>query len=120
MPLTTHDSQLTILMLKFITTTLGRLRLIAFIEGVSYLTLLFIAMPLKYFFEQPEAVRAVGSVHGALFVAYVLLVFLTKIEHRWSSSKTWLLLLISLVPFGNFYADSKWLAPENNLPHSTQ
>ncbi len=107
-------------MLKFIATTLGRLRLVAFIEGVSYLTLLFVAMPLKYFFEQPEAVRAVGSVHGALFVAYVLLVFLTKIEHRWSSSKTWLLLLISLVPFGNFYADSKWLAPENNLPHSAQ
>ncbi len=107
-------------MLKFITTTLGRLRLIAFIEGVSYLTLLFIAMPLKYFFDQPEAVRTVGSVHGALFVAYVFLVFLTKIEHRWDAAKTGLLLLISLVPFGNFYADRKWLAPENNLPHSAQ
>ena len=104
-------------MLKFITTTLGRLRLIAFVEGVSYLTLLFVAMPLKYFFEQPQAVRAVGSVHGALFVAYVLLVFLTKIEHGWGAAKTRLLLLISLIPFGNFYADRKWLAPENELPH---
>ena len=100
-------------MLKFLTTTLGRLRLVAFIEGVSYLILLFVAMPLKYIYEQPQAVRSVGSIHGFLFVAYVLLVFLTKIEHRWDWAKTRLLLLISLIPFGNFYADRKWLAPEN-------
>ena len=100
-------------MLKFITTTLGRLRLIAFVEGISYLILLFVAMPLKYFYEQPDAVRTVGSVHGALFVAYVLLVFLTKMEHRWDAAKTGMLLLVSLIPFGNFYADKKWLAPDN-------
>lgn len=100
-------------MLKFLTTTLGRLRLVAFIEGVSYLILLFVAMPLKYIYEQPQAVRSVGSIHGFLFVAYVLLVFLTKIEHRWDWAKTRLLLLISLIPFGNFYADRKWLAPDN-------
>ncbi len=100
-------------MLKFLSTTLGRLRLIAFIEGISYLVLLFIAMPLKYFFEQPQAVRSVGMVHGLLFVAYVLYVFLTKIEYRWGAAKTGLLLLISMIPFGNFYADKRWLAPEN-------
>ncbi len=107
-PLTTQK-----LMLKFFTTTLGRLRLIAFIEGISYLVLLFVAMPLKYIFEQPQAVRMVGSVHGALFVLYVLYVFLTKVEYRWDAAKTRLLLLVSLIPFGNFYADKKWLAPEN-------
>lgn len=100
-------------MLKFLTNTIGRLRLVAFIEGVSYLILLFVAMPLKYLYEQPQAVRSVGTIHGVLFVAYVLLVFLTKIEHRWDWAKTRLLLLISLIPFGNFYADRKWLAPEN-------
>lgn len=100
-------------MLKFLTNTLGRLRLIAFVEGMSFLILLFVAMPLKYFFEQPQAVRSVGTIHGLLFVAYVLLVFLTKVEHRWDWAKTRLLLLISLVPFGNFYADWKWLAHEN-------
>jgi integral membrane protein len=99
-------------MLKFLTTTLGRLRLVAFVEGISYLILLFVAMPLKYIYEQPDAVRTVGSIHGFLFVAYVLLVFLTKIEHRWDWAKTRLLLLISLIPFGNFYADRKWLAEE--------
>ena len=100
-------------MLKFITTTLGRLRLIAFIEGVSFLVLLFVAMPLKYFFEQPQAVRSVGTIHGLLFVGYVLMVFMTKIEYRWDWAKTRLLLLISLIPFGNFYADRKWLAVED-------
>jgi integral membrane protein len=100
-------------MLKFFTTTLGRLRLIAFAEGISFLVLLFVAMPLKYFFAQPQAVRNVGTIHGLLFVAYVLFVLLTKIERRWDTAKTWRLLLVSLVPFGNFYADQKWLAPEN-------
>lgn len=100
-------------MLKFLTTTLGRLRLIAFVEGVSFLILLFVAMPMKYLYEQPQAVRTVGTIHGLLFVAYVLLVFLTKVEHRWDWAKTRRLLLISLVPFGNFYADWKWLSHEN-------
>ena len=100
-------------MSKFLTTTLGRLRLIAFVEGVSFLILLFVAMPLKYFFGFPEAVRAVGSIHGVLFVGYIYMVFLTKAEHDWDWAKTRLLLLISLIPFGNFYADQKWLATEN-------
>jgi integral membrane protein len=100
-------------MLKFLTTTLGRLRLIAFVEGISFIVLLFIAMPMKYLFSQPQAVRSVGTVHGLLFVGYVLLLVICTIEHRWSSSKTWKLLLISLIPFGNFYADKKWLAAED-------
>ena len=100
-------------MQKFFTTTIGRLRLIAFAEGISYLILLFVAMPLKYLYDQPQAVRSFGTVHGLLFVLYILLVFLTRIKHRWSNAKTGLLLLVSLIPFGNFYADKKWLAPEN-------
>lgn len=99
-------------MLHFFTSALGRLRLIAFVEGVSFLVLLFIAMPLKYMYSQPQAVRAVGTVHGLLFVTYVLFVFQAKIERNWDGRKTWKLLLISLIPFGNFYADRKWLAPE--------
>lgn len=98
---------------KFLYTTLGRLRLIAFIEGISFLILLFVAMPLKYFFEQPQAVRSVGSIHGGLFVAYVIMVFLTKKELNWDWAKTGLLLVVSFIPFGNFYADWKWLANDN-------
>lgn len=100
-------------MQNFLSTTVGRFRLIAFVEGVSYLILLFVAMPLKYFFEQPQAVRSVGTVHGVFFIGYVLLLALSKVEYRWDNTKMWLLLLVSLIPFGNFYADSKWLANEN-------
>ncbi len=96
-------------MLALLKTTLGRFRIIAFAEGVSYLILLFVAMPLKYIWEEPAAVRAFGSVHGALFVLYVLFVIVCKIKYRWSYLKMLLLLGISLVPFGNFYADRRYL-----------
>ena len=94
-------------------TTLGRLRIVAFVEGVSYLVLLGIAMPLKYYFHQPEAVRVVGMLHGVLFVLYVLLVIQVTIQHRWSFGKMALALLASLVPFGTFYADVKLF----RIPH---
>jgi integral membrane protein len=96
-------------MLHFFTTALGRLRLVGFAEGLSFLILLFVAMPLKYVWGQPEAVRSFGSVHGLLFVLYVLLVFQNKAEHGWDNRRAWLLLLLSVLPFGTFYADAKLL-----------
>lgn len=100
-------------MLKLIKTSLGRLRIIAFAEGISYLILLFVAMPLKYILGQPSAVKNFGAVHGLLFVLYILYVFLCKIEYRWTFKKTLILLGISIVPFGNFYADKHFLQAEN-------
>lgn len=96
-------------MFDLLKTTLGRFRIIAFMEGISYLILLFIAVPLKYMWGQPAAVRTFGSVHGFLFVLYILYVFLCKIEYRWSVMKMLILLAISIIPFGNFYADRKFL-----------
>ncbi len=92
--------------------SIGRLRIIAFIEGISFLILLFVAMPLKYVWGHPEAVRSFGSIHGLLFVLYVLYVFLCKAEYGWSNPKTLILLGISLIPFGNFYADKQYLREE--------
>jgi integral membrane protein len=100
-------------MLDLLKTALGRLRIIAFTEGVSFLILVFIAMPLKYVWHQPAAVRAFGSVHGALFVLYVLLVVICHVQYRWKIGKTLLLLLISFIPFGNFYADKHYLQSDN-------
>jgi integral membrane protein len=57
-------------------TLLARFRTVAWIEGLSYVALLFIAMPLKYFADLPLAVRVVGMAHGVLFIAYVVLVAL--------------------------------------------
>ena len=94
-------------MFDLVKTQLGRLRIIGFAEGLSFLILLGIAMPLKYFFGLPGTVRVVGMAHGLLFVLYVLLVIQAKIEYGWSLRKMGLALLASVVPFGTFWADAK-------------
>lgn len=94
-------------MFRLLSSTLGRLRVVGFAEGVSFLVLLGIAMPLKYLLGQPEAVRMVGMAHGLLFVLYVLLVIMAAIEHSWSFKKAILAFVASLVPFGTFWADKK-------------
>lgn len=95
-----------------IKSALGRLRVIAFLEGVSYLILLGIAMPLKYLAGIPEAVRVVGMAHGVLFVLFVILLIQVAVERSWSFKKTFLSFLSSLIPFGTFYADVKWFRAE--------
>jgi len=98
--------------MKFITSSLGRLRLIGFLEGASFLLLLGVAMPLKYIWQQPEAVRVVGMAHGVLFIAYLAAAVKATIEHDWSWKRALLLTIASVVPFGTFYADAKWLRSE--------
>ena len=84
-----------------------RLRWAGLAEGFSFLALLGIAMPLKYLAGQPQAVRLVGMAHGVLFISYVLLLLLNTIERRWSIGKFGLGLLLSVVPFGAFYAERR-------------
>ena len=93
---------------NLIKSALGRLRIVAFLEGISFLILLGIAMPLKYMAGIPQAVRVVGMAHGVLFVLFVLLLIQVAIERSWSFKKSFLSFLSSLVPFGTFYADAKW------------
>ena len=77
--------------------------LIGKVEGYSYLVLLFIAMPLKYIFNIPEFVRPVGSVHGVLFVAFMLLLALMFFKVKLSFKNSVFAFLLSLVPFGTFF-----------------
>ena len=63
-------------------TALRHLRLVALLEGSSFLVLLFIAMPLKYLADQPLAVRIVGSIHGLLFVIFMAALFRAGSVHR--------------------------------------
>lgn len=93
---------------ELIKSALGRLRIVAFLEGVSYLVLLGIAMPLKYLAGLPHAVRIVGMAHGVLFVLFVILLIQVATEKSWSFKKSALSFVSSLVPFGTFYADSRW------------
>lgn len=87
--------------------TLGRFRLIAILEGISYLILLGIAMPLKYFAQLPDAVKYTGWVHGVLFVLYITLLLKVWMQYRWSFGKVVLAFIASLLPFGTFVLDSK-------------
>lgn len=99
-------------MKRFLRSSIGRLRIIAFLEGMSLILLLFIAMPLKYGLGMPQMVKSVGMAHGLLFVAYVLMALMVSIEQRWSFfSTTWKVLLSSFIPFGTFYIDTKILEP---------
>lgn len=86
---------------------IGRLRITALLEGMSFLILLGIAMPLKYMAGQPQAVRVVGMVHGLLFILYVFYVIRVQADMKWSPKQTALALIASVVPFGTFYADTK-------------
>jgi integral membrane protein len=79
----------------------------ALAEGISFLTLLFIAMPMKYFMGMPEVVRVVGSIHGVLFVLYVCLLAMLHFRQRWSYTFSLYALLASVIPFGTFMLDKQ-------------
>ena len=91
-------------------TKIGRLRIIAFLEGLSLVLLLFIAMPLKYLFRYPQPVQVMGTVHGALFLLFIFNTLSTGIEQRWRfRTTTWKVLLACIIPFGTFYIDRQIL-----------
>jgi integral membrane protein len=98
--------------MNLIKTQLGRLRLLALVEGISFLIILFVTMPLKYAFQMPEPNKFFGIVHGLLFVLYVFAVIQITIEQQWKIRKMFLALLASVVPFGTFWADKKLFKPE--------
>ncbi|HWA10046.1 MAG TPA: DUF3817 domain-containing protein [Opitutaceae bacterium] len=93
-------------------TSLDRLRTIAFWEGVSFLVLLLVAMPLKYLAGWPLAVRVVGMAHGILFILYVLAVIAVVRRHAWPWRRTALVLLASVLPAGPFVVDARILRRE--------
>lgn len=88
---------------------IGRLRLVGFLEGLSFLLLLGVAMPMKYMLDLPQAVRVIGMLHGILFILYVALSILATYHYRWTIRTMLLLCLASVLPFGTFYADTKLL-----------
>ena len=98
-------------MLRF-DTPAARLRSAAFLEGLSYVLLLFVAMPLKYLGDEPLAVRITGSLHGALFV-WLALATLSGIRTR-GRSLGWgaRIGVASLIPFGTFFLDRQLRAEE--------
>ncbi|MBL7730947.1 MAG: DUF3817 domain-containing protein [Chitinophagaceae bacterium] len=92
--------------------TFSLFRKVAFAEGVSFLVLLFIAMPLKYFASMPMAVTIVGGLHGILFVAFIALAW--EVKSTYKKNFNWLVKagLASILPFGTFIMDRQWKKEE--------
>ncbi len=83
------------------------LRILGNIEGVSYLLLLGVAMPLKYAYDMPAAVKITGMAHGVLFVGYCLLLAFCLKRFNWSLKFGVYLFIATLIPFGTFVTDRK-------------
>ena len=94
---------------KGLYTALGRFRLISFLEGLSFILLLGIAVPLKYVGNMPEATQVPGMVHGLLFVFYIIFLIMAAIEKKWSFGTGILLFLASILPCGFLIAEFKFL-----------
>jgi integral membrane protein len=86
-------------------TALHQFRLVALLEGVSFLALLFIAMPLKYLAGLPLAVRVVGSVHGLLFLLFMAALYRAASERGWPPGRSLLAFVSAIVPFGTILFD---------------
>jgi len=84
-------------------------RIVALLEGLSYIALLFIAVPIKYLAADPQYVKLLGMPHGLLFVLYIVLALLISPEMGWTRKSLFVVLLASIVPFGTFYIEWKYL-----------
>jgi len=84
-------------------------RVISILEGLSYIILLFIAVPIKYLGNDESYVKMFGMPHGLLFVAYIVLAYLIKDDLEWNSQTFWSVLVASVIPFGTFYIDKRYL-----------
>ncbi|MDC0177838.1 DUF3817 domain-containing protein [Polaribacter sp.] len=84
-------------------------RIISFLEGTTFLLLLFIAVPIKYFQGDVSYVKMLGMPHGILFMLYLVLAIILKKEMNWNYKTLGIVLVASVIPFGTFYVDKKYL-----------
>lgn len=84
-------------------------KVIAILEGISFLAILFVTMPLKYLFQMPYPNQVVGMAHGFLFLIYIVLAFLVKAELKWNLKTLLIVLACSIIPFGTFWMERKYL-----------
>lgn len=96
-------------------TALNRFRVISVSEGISYMILLFVAMPMKYVLNMPWAVKITGWAHGALFIVLVITLIDAMMKQKWSIIKAGMFFIASLIPFAAFLVEIKWLSKEVDL-----
>ena len=82
-------------------------RVIAFLEGLSYILLLFIAVPIKYINSDPQYVKMLGMPHGLLFMGYIALAIVLRTDNQWIKNNFFVVILASVIPFGTFVVEYK-------------
>ena len=99
-------------MIRFFNSSIGRLRALAFLEGLSLLVLVFISVPLKYLYGITQISSVLGPIHGVLFLLFVLSTLSVGTENQWEFRQTtWKILVACVIPFGTFYIDREVLKP---------
>lgn len=84
-------------------------KITSFLEGVSYILLLFVGVPLKYIGENDILVKGLGMPHGLLFMAYLFLALVIRKQAKWDIKTTLIVMVASILPFGTFYVNKKYL-----------
>lgn len=84
-------------------------KITSFLEGLSYILLLFVGVPLKYLAGNSFLVKSLGMPHGVLFLAYIALALFIRSRMKWDVKTTFIVLAASLLPFGTFYVNKKYL-----------
>ncbi len=88
--------------------TISLFKIISFLEGTSYILLLFVGVPLKYLAGNAMLVKGLGMPHGMLFLAYVVMALWIRSRMKWDIGATLMVLVASLLPFGTFYINKKY------------
>ncbi|MFM2221422.1 MAG: hypothetical protein RLZZ553_1170 [Verrucomicrobiota bacterium] len=101
-------------MIRSLQTPQGRVRWLGNVEGTSFLLLLGLAMPLKYWADMPRAVSIVGMIHGILFLGFCLVLLLAWLEGKLSARWAFIAFIATLLPFGPFIIDKKLASFEQN------
>lgn len=83
-------------------------KIISFLEAVSFIVLLCVAMPLKYIWDMPQLVQVVGMAHGVLFILYIVFAIYAWQVLHWSFKKLSIAIVCSVVPFGPFYVERNY------------
>ncbi len=87
-------------------------KIISLLEGLSYILLLFIAVPIKYIYNNPSYVKMLGMPHGLLFITYIILAIMLKYELNWKGKTFGMVCLLSVLPLGTFFV-GKYLKNNN-------
>ncbi len=97
-----------------LSSVVGRLRAAGIVEGISFLLLLGVAMPLKYMAGMPMAVTVVGGLHGLLFVLFCVALYDAHVKKKWGAKWSLTVFLCAVIPFGPFLIDGKLKAMETD------